>query len=498
MQHPQKKKEKKTPSRWWLAALLSLIVLALAAVVVVQRLHPAPKGKLYPDPAPVLNYETLQVNDTEQLSSITVSHREGESYTLRYQDGVLLLERDGQLLDLNDSLCAELIKAVSTIAIEDVVTRDATEVTEHLADMGLEPPKMTVTITYTDGRQDVLFIGNGVPNTTYSYYRWSGDAGIYMCDAGIPEIFGYTANQLLPVTQPQLEGDLVDRLVITKPTAQMELTLSVDAAGVVTGAMETPVTYPLALDSAAALITALNNFRLGTPLGDAEALSAENGFDDPICTVDIHQREGMFTRINEAGEMVVETMPAQQLRFVFGRAEGEYFYTCAYEGQAYLVSRFLVEPLVAAAPEKLVTLHPANIGTIPAQIDVETENGSFTVVYTQTLRVTEDGQPELSENGEWLCDNSAAVNGQEVPYERAEALVNRLCNMSFSGTVPKDWSPGDALPRWRISLTQPNGAVRTLTAYRLDAFTDAVAVDGVLLHCCYTEALEMALGDWIP
>ena len=498
MQRPQKRKEKKPMPIWGLALLLVLAALILLAALLIPKLLPKQQGQLYPDPEPVLNFETLRENDAAQLSSITIAQQGSQPYKLHYQGGTLLLELDGQRLDINDSLCADLLEAATTIAVENVVTREASEVAAHLPDMGLEPPQITVTVRYTDGREECLYIGTGVPHTTYSYFRWSEDAGVYMCDAGIAEIFGYNAHQLLPVTQPQLVNSLVDQLTIVNGTGQLEIALSMDASGTTTGQLLSPVRYPIAADAAAALMTSMENFRLGTRLGDAQALAAEYGFDAPLCVVDIHQREGMYTRINDAGELVVETLPAQQLRFTFGRAEGEYFYTCAYEGQAYLVSRFLVEPLLAAAPEKLYTHHPADLGSVPTHVEVETSQGSLNIQISQNLRLLDNGEPETNEDGEWIYDTTATLNGQSITAEQAETFIARLRALSFSGDLPERWSPGDSSPLWRMRLTSADGTVRTLTAYRLDAFSDAVVVDGVALHYCYGEALATALGEWMP
>ncbi len=499
MQHPLKTKQRKPlPRIWLLVLLIAAALLMLAVVLLWPKLFPAPVSKLYPDPVAVLPYETLQDNPQEQLVSITVSHRDGESYTLRAADGSLLLERGDGLRDINDSLCAEFLKAAATIAVENVVTRDATEVEEHLADMGLKPPLITVRICYTDGRENLLSIGSGVPNTTYSYFRWSGDNGVYMCDSGITDLFSNTANQLLPITQPKLTPSLVDRLTIANAAGELELSLTRDASGETAGQLHSPLRYPMDGDAAAAMYTALENFRLGTLLGDAVTLKAELGFDDPVCTLDIHQQEGLFTRISDTGELVVETAPAQQQRFVIGRAEGDYFYTCAYEGNAYLVSRFLVETLVAATPAKLVTAHPADLGGWPAQITVETGSGSLTVTVRQELRMQENGEPEENEDGEWIYDTIATLNSEPLPAQQAEGLVQRLRALSFAGNLPDGWSAGDAAPRWRMILTDAEGNTRTLTAYRMDAFSDAVAVDGVALHYCYVEALAAALGEMMP
>ncbi len=499
MQHPPKIKEKKSLSvRWLLLGLAVAAVAVFAAVRLMPVLFPAPSGQRFPDPEPNLTYETLAVHEPDQLSSVTIAHQDGESYTLRYQSGALFLEQDGELLDINDSLCADLLEAVTTIAVEDVVTREAAEVAEHLPDMGLEPPRTTVTVRYGDGGEQTLYIGANVPNTTYSYYRWSGDGGVYMCDAGVAEIFAYTANRLLPVTQPSFENSLVDGMTITNAAGTLEISLHMDASGTATGSLLSPVAYPLSGDAATALINSLENFRLGTLLGDAAAPGNDYGFDSPLCTVDIHQGEGMFTRINDEGQLVVEEAQPQQLRFVFGRAEGEYFYTCAYEGRAYLVSRFLVEPLIAATSDSLMTSHPADLGSWPKRIEVETDKGAFTVEIAQNLRLQENGEPELNEDEEWIYDTTATLNGETMAAEQAEALINRLAQLSFAGSVPEGWLPGETPPRWTIRLTAANGTLRTLTAYRLDAFSDAVSVDSVILHYCYIEALESALGDLMP
>lgn len=499
MQHPQMKKERKPLSRKGLILLLVILAALLAVLaLLLPKLLPKQTGKLYPDPVAVLPYETLQENPPEKLETITVNHLSGESYTLHYKDGALLLMLDGELTDINDSLSATMLEAATTIVVENVVTKDGSEVAEHLADMGLEPPQAEVTVRYTDGRTQTLQIGTGVPHTTYSYFRWSEDPGIYMCNEGIADIFSYTARRLLPIDQPKLTAFLTDSLTIRNASGTLKVSLHRDDGGNSSGQLLEPFVYPMDTAAAAAMYTSLENFRLGTPLGDATDQAAALGFDAPLCTLDIHQSEGLYTRINEEGELVVENAEAQQLRFVFGREEGNYFYTCAYEGQAYLVSRFLVENLIKATADGLLTTRPADLGVFPAKIAAETETGSVLVTLRQELRLLENGEPELNEDEEWIYDTYATLNGSDLPAAQAEALVQRLCALSFAGSVPESWSPENAAPRWKLTLTGPDGTERTLTAYRLDAFSDAIAVDGVIRHYCYVEALATALGEVMP
>lgn len=499
MQHPQMKKEKRTVPRKRLILLMMIAVLLVGALaLLLPKLLPKPAGRLYPEPVAELPYETLQKNAPEELDTITVTHLSGESYTLHYQNGSLLLLLDGEMTDINDSLNAKLLEAATTIVVENVVTKDGSEVAGHLGDMGLEPPQVEVTVRYRDGRTQTMQIGTGVPHTTYSYFRWSEDAGIYMCNEGVADIFSYTARRLLPITQPKLTAGLVDSLSVENASGTLKVSLNRDDSGNSSGGLLEPFAYPMDNDAAAAMYTSLENFRLGTPLGDAAEQAAVLGFDAPLCTLDIHQGEGLYTRINEEGELVVENADAQQLRFVFGREEGEYFYTCAYEGQAYLVSRFLVENLITAQADVLTTARPADLGSFPARISAETEKGSVLITLRQELRLGENGEPELNEDEEWIYDTYATVDGSQLPAAQAEALVQRLCALSFAGRVPEGWSPEGASPRWKLTLTGADGRERTLTAYRLDAFSDAIAVDGVIRHYCYIEALATAMGELMP
>ncbi len=498
MQHPPKIKQRKTRSRrsvllWLLAAA----VLVTAFWLLMPVLFPKPVGQFYPDPEIQLTFETLEVSDPAQLSSITVAHAAGDSYTLHYQEGRLLLDREGQLLDINDSICQEMLEAATTIAVENVVTRNADEVAEHLPDMGLEPPRTVVTVRFADGREDVIHIGDSVPMTTYSYYRWSGDPGVYMCDVGVAEVFALAESRLLPIEQPSLVGDLVETVAIVNPNGAMTIHLNVQADGSACAQLSQPVNYPVGREQTSSLITVLDNFALGSLMGAlSEEAAAAYGFDQPVCTVDIHQREGLFTHINEAGELVVSSLPAQQLRFVFGPLMDDYFYPCAYEGKVYLVSRFLVEPLISAAARTWLSEYPADMGgAFVTEVELNRDGQSHVLTLKRTERVLENNQLEVDADGNIVYDITATLDGESIPAVQAQTLTDRLATMGVSGLAPEGWSPQSQQPRWQLRLATEDGASRILTAYRLDAFSDALAVDGAIIHYCYVEALDTALGD---
>ena len=92
-----------------------------------------------------------------------------------------------------------MLKAVTQLVMPGVVAEDEAEVAGHLADMGLDTPRATAQVRYQDGTEMTLELGGDVPTTSYSYFRWSGDDGVYMCDSGLTDALLTTATRLLPV-----------------------------------------------------------------------------------------------------------------------------------------------------------------------------------------------------------------------------------------------------------------------------------------------------------
>lgn len=499
MQHPAKKKSPRHfHGRRLLVILLAVgITLSAAFVLLLPSIKAWFPAQKYASPTLESHQEVLASESQDSLSTITVVHAAGDQYTLEYAGKTLRLRQGSELVDISDAVADEMIEAATTIAISDTVTKDAAEVKEHLGEMGLETAQSKVTVTYTDGREVVIEVGGIVPDTSYYYYRWSGDQGVYMCDVGIGEVFAMTESRLLPVRQPVLVKSLIDQVRLKTGSQLLDIDFSTDSAGYTTGALTSPYPYPLSEDSASAVLTALENLRLGTLEGQVtEDNQAEYGFNDPLCVLYIHQKAGAYSDINEQGELVARQLPEQNLRFVFGRAEKEYFYTCEYEGSVYLVSRFLLETLLKGGADQWITRSPASMnGAELNAIVVQTGTGTLDIRIDRIERVLPNNQLETDSDGKVVYDAVATINGEPMAQEQVEALIDRLNAMTVSGDVPADWQPGNAVPRWRLMLTTAGGTVRTIAAYKLDAFSDALMVDGVTRHYAYVEALDIVLGE---
>ena len=504
MEHPEKKQAKAPRARHFSRRIWALVLALIAAALAVAfvLLLPAIKQR-YPIIAGInlkanLPYRSLGAGVAQELDTITVSHSaDGEHYTLRYRDGQLTLLGEDEEQIVNESYTAAILEAATEYAVEDTVTEDAAEVSEYLADMGLAPAQITVLVRYTDGQEHTLELGYTVPGTTYHYYRWSGDAGIYMCDIGTYEAFEYTAQMLLPVEQPTLVPALINQVTLrTQQAGEMVFGFAADGTEATLGTLREPYHYPMDAEATQNLLSAIQNFRMGTKIG---AVTAENratyGFDEPALVLDVHQQEGLFSQVDDTGALTTIVTPETTIRLTLGSMDGSYFYYCEYAGVCYRVSSFLVASLVAATPEAYLSRTPADMGDAPiASITVQLGDGALDVRATYTERVLENNQIETDNQGNTIYDISVTANGLPITEDAFTALVNRLAQMTVAGNAENRVAPVDT-PRWQLTITTTSGNSRTLAAYPLDAFSDVLMVDGVVVHTMNAEAMQIALAE---
>lgn len=486
MQHPQKRKIPKSRGRWiWVSEVgaLALAVALLVLLPVIQQRFPARKQTIPVSEQPV---KTLALRESGQVESITVSPMDGESYTLVMQEGTLYAQSEGGLLELDADKADELLKAVTEITVQGVVTEDVSEVEEHLGEMGLEPPLSQAVVRYADGSEETIQLGGTVPGTSYSYYRWSGGSGVYMGDEGIRDALGLSLSRLLPFSQVQIAGELVEEIRLD----EMIIRFHTAETGQTTASLTEPYVYPISSETCQSLQDTLSSFRLGAR---EPAITNDNrgdyGFDDPLCTITVRTGEGYVSAVDAEGQLTVYQVSAQEYHIVIGQTEGDYFYTCQYGDGYYLISRFLVEYLVQATPRNLATRNPADMGDAFITRTVINANGA-------TLEMTASRTEQTDENGAVTYAVQVAVNGVSAPQERLDSLTDGLRQLTANGEAPANWiAPAQESPRWELVLETENGQKRLIQAYRLDAFTDVLCVDGVSLHTVDDEAIDRLLGS---
>ncbi len=494
MQHPPKKKIKKPKKRGLIILTLVTLVLSLAFVLLLPAIRKA-------FPAQPLDYEVvhstvrmLDKRETNEIDTITIYPDGVNSYTLHMQDGTLMLERGGSLIAIKENFQNDILDTVTRISVQDTVTENAAEAADELPAMGFDQPQCKAMIRYLNGSEESMEVGAQVYDKVEYYFRWSGANGIYICHSGVLETLSVSENLLIPFEQTTVYGNLVENLRITN--ANGECTVAFDSAA--SGHLTAPYCYPVMDETVQTLMTALNSFRLGAYEAPLTAEnSAEYGFDAPLCMLEITQREGMVNAIDENGSLITSEVPAQMLRFVIGRAEGDFFYTCAYQDNVYLISRFLVETLIQTDWRKLISRTPAVMGeSLLSHIVFEKPGQTVEVEVTRTESVLANNELELDAEGNIVYLTSVTVNGEKAPQEKLDELLDRLNSFAVEGDIPKGSAAEDE-PRWRITLVTETGAVRVLEGFRLDAFSDAVAVDGVMCHYVTSEAIDMLMAGLV-
>lgn len=491
MQQSLKKNRQRTAKRWLMAGLL--IILALSAILVL--LLPFIRSAF---PARPLTYEpkvstvrTLAVREADTIDTISIYPDGVNSYTLHMRGSTLMLENGGTLTAIDAVAQKDILDTLTQISVQNTVAEDAAEVADEWAAMGLEKPVCKAVVHYLDGREEQMEVGALVYGSTEYYFRWSGAPGVYLCHSGVLDTLSTPGKMLIPFEQTAIHASLVEKLRIANADGDCELTF----ASTSSASLTSPCIYPVMDETAQRLMTVLDGFRLGAyeaPLTDENR--ALYGFDTPLCTFEITQRLGTVNVIDENGSLTTADVPAQILHFVIGRAEGEFFYTCAYQNDVYLISRFLAETLVQADWHKLISRTPAAMGNNElSHIVFETPDAVVEAKITRTESVLENNQLELDVEGNVVFHTVMTINGRDVPQEMQTEVLERLNAFAVEGEVPA----GSILagePRWRITLVTETGMIRVLEGFRLDAFSDAVSVNGITQHYVSSEAISVLMA----
>ena len=87
---------------------------------------------------------------------------------------------------------------------------------------------------------------------------------------------------------------------------------------------------------------------------------------------------------------------------------------------------------------------------------------------------------ELREELTALSKESAALNGQEIPYASFEAAYNELLKVTVSGWLPEGWAAAEA-PHTTFTFEAMDGETHILALTAFDALHDAVTLDGCTL-----------------
>lgn len=136
----------------------------------------------------------VEVTNKEDSFTILYNEKEGLYYLDGYTDILLSVDMTNLLQENTGKL----------IAIDTISKAD------NLKDFGLDKPEATATVTYTDGSQAVIYVGNATPSKDGYYVRTSQDDKVYIFDTDAVQLFTYAKTAYVDVnliTPPTVKSD---------------------------------------------------------------------------------------------------------------------------------------------------------------------------------------------------------------------------------------------------------------------------------------------------
>lgn len=443
-------------------------------------------------PDPVRAEDPLLLGgENAEIQALALTTPAGESYPLlRGDDGFYLLGQEN--VALRSDVVEEMLAFAADLTADSTVVDTAKE-TVNLGDFGLDPVRARVVVTYADGEKQELRIGNPLSQEdTLTYCMRGGDSHIYTVLSARIEPFFRDAAYLRAFDQPQLRGDLLDRIEISG-------TLNLSMHYAQTGwQLEAPFAYPVAPAQTDALLEAIEGMGFEACLGRAAKLDLSvYGLTKPALTIRLTQAPTVVTGQTEDGEDVSVPIPETRYILRLGDETGESGVYVLWDGMVYKASNFLLGFWKELTVDALLLRQPVNFLVNNLNQVVVAADGQETVYDVRMVEaVTENNQIATDEYGETLYDAAVRKNGGDTDMD-AQAFLSwyqQLAGMGMAGKLPEGYAPAGEPT---LTLTLKNDELtRTLAFYPYDALHSALLVDGVGVF--YTDNAFVTLAKETP
>lgn len=465
---------------WLLLGVVALLAGTIAACILLNQPE---------EPLPVRTMEggQLYACDTADVMTLRITLRSGDSWEMaRTEDGSFAVDGEAGHQIEPDTLNS-LLSAVSAVTYEDVLTEDWSAYAEHMADFGLETPRIVAEVTYRDGTALTLRIGDtyALEETGWCYMLIDGDNRLYALDTGTADSLAVSKASLHPVEQPVLHKARFDRITFTDESGaqtcwELQGDIGTDAED--RWMLVSPMAYPADGEQMNSLRTNLANLRLGAYVGEA---TADNlmacGFNAPRFRMEIHMAAGSIGTTDEDGVYGVTDWPEETFTLAVGGAKNDSVDYVLVGESIYVTSHYSLATFMDMDPVSTLTRYtvPVALGNL-AEMTVTTAGGTLTYTLTRTEQVQENNELVYDEDGHIVYDRAGTLDGREIAYTSFEAAYNSLLMVTVSGLLPDGWTT-EAEPHTVFNFIQYDGTTHTVTLTDYDAFHDAVTLDGMSL-----------------
>ena len=211
---PIEKKHRRSRPRLRLFLALALVA-GLALSILAWRDLTKVTPVEVPDTEP--SYGELISKEQTEVRRLQVTLRGGETWALVRVDDAMQLEDDPSF-PLDSGMVDDLLAASCVVSYSETLTDDAAEVSDRLADFGLDDPRAVVQIDYTDGTSATLRIGGHSDDLDSAFYYMlvDGYAPLYALDISTADALCVERQLLYDVEQPTIHKVRVDAFSIER------------------------------------------------------------------------------------------------------------------------------------------------------------------------------------------------------------------------------------------------------------------------------------------
>jgi len=482
MDKAPRKKEKRPVKRGALLLLLLGIALVLGAAAYFLR----PQTQL-PPPPETPDKEKLLSRPAEEIAQLRVTDREGGGYRLVRGENGLAVE------GMEDTpLRAEAMEEIALMASDMEAEQTAWEeaAAAPLSDYGLEPPALRLEITYADGEEKTVLLGDlTLEETPQRYARLVGDARVFTVLEAECEIFFREKDYFRDFAQPRLDPSLLDRIQIS---GNFSLDLRYTPSGWL---MEAPHRYPAAPARMSVLLEKIGAMAFEACLGDAGNLALwDYGLDAPALTVTLKRAASVIQGETVDGESVSLDVPAGEYTLLLGRETGQSGVYLLWEGKVFKASNFLLGFWKELNADELLLQQPVNFQVNDLK-SVSFSAGDRAEAYRVEMveSVTENNRIATDEYGRVLyeCQVTRVPGGGSVEQEAFLNWYAGLASLRAGGRLPEGYQPqGEAEARL---VLESNSITREILLYPYDGLHDVLSVNGTALHYVQKNWIEKAL-----
>ncbi len=475
----KKKKTRALRRGWLLACALVLLAGVWCAYGLLSRPETVVEAHDHETSGTLAAYEAAQV------ARMGITLRNGDSWAaVQNAEGTLTLE-DEPDYEISATTAAKLLESASTITYQEVLTEDAAEYADRLADFGLETPRVVLDVTYADDARWVVRIGDAVSlDEGNAYYMTvDGDHRLFALDKGSAEAVMVERALLHPVTQPTLHKSRFDRITFSDGAgnvlANWELQGDIGGNAQDRWMLTAPVKYPADGEAISNLQTNLENLRLGAYVGEAtpENLAAY-GFDAPRLVLEVHMAAGSIGTTGLDGVYAVTDWPEESFVLTIGGAKNANVDYVRVGEKIYISSHYAMEVLMDMDPIATLSRYtvPVALGNLH-QLTIRRDEVERVYTVSRTEQVAENNQLVTDSEGNVVYDMGCTLNGVEVAYAAFESAYNELLKVTVSGYLPQVWTAEEE-PHTTYIFEAVTGERYTLELVRFDALHDAVLLDG--------------------